>query len=190
MTKIINKTEEDLSTKDTKNVDNQAVINMVVKDDENFLSVFSETETPVISNEVADFIETSAKAITPNKKLTLKIKSDCIDNQEKELYRKAIKEYYKEKCVASSRELNKSNLIALFLTIAGVFVLALAFLLEQNMPISFWAELVDIVAWVFLWEAVDLFCFECTALRIKSWRYLARSSCVVEYLPLTKLEEV
>ena len=51
-------------------------------------------------------------------------------------------------------------------------------------------EVIDIFAWVFLWEAVDLFCFECTALRIKSWRYLALSSCVVEYLPLTKSEEV
>lgn len=184
MTKIINKTEEDLSTKDTKNVDNQAVINMVVKDDENFLSVFSETETPVISNEVADFIETSAKAITPNKKLTLKIKSDCIDNQEKELYKKAIKEYYREKCVASSRELNKSNLIALFLTIAGIFVLALAFLLEQNMPISFWAELVDIVAWVFLWEAVDIFCFKTRMMRLQIKKYMSFTSMKIEYLPL------
>ncbi|MBQ9792794.1 MAG: hypothetical protein IJW32_03540 [Clostridia bacterium] len=184
MTKLIKNTKENLSTKKIENVDNSAIINMIVKDDENFLSVFSETDTPVISNEVANFIETSAKAIAPNKNLTLKIKSDCIDNQEKELYRKAIKEYYKEQSVATSRELNKSNLIALFLTIAGIFVLALAFLLEQHMPISFWAELVDIVAWVFLWEAVDVFCFKTRMMRLQIKKYMSFISMKIEYLSL------
>lgn len=184
MTDIIKNTKEKLSTKDIKNVDNTASINMVVKDDNNFLSVFSETDTPVITNEVASFIETSANSIAPNKEIILKIKSDCIDDNEKVIYEKAIKEYYQEQSIAMSRELNKSNLIALFLMLAGIFVLALAFLLEYKATISFWAEIVDIVAWVFVWEAVDIFCFKTRALRTKIKQYLSFINMKIEYLPL------
>ena len=73
---------------------NRVVINMTVKDDGNFLSVYSQSDMPVISSEVADFLETSVFAVPPTEELTLKIKSDCIDESEKIVYEKAIKEYY------------------------------------------------------------------------------------------------
>ena len=184
MTTYIKQKNNNLSTKRNQFVDNEAVINMIVKDDENFLSMFSETDTPVISEDVADFIETSSKAILPNKQLTLKIKSDCIDDEEKEIYRKAIKEYYKEQCVATTREINKNNLISLFLFIAGVFVLGLAFLLQVKSTLSFWAEIIDIVAWVFVWESVDILCFKTSSLRRKTKKYLSFISMKIEYLPL------
>lgn len=184
MTKYKTNIKENIGTVDKKQ--KEAIINMVVKDDEIFLSVFSETETPVISNEVADFIETSAKAIPPNTKITLKIKSDCIDDNEKLIYKRAIKEYYREQCFANKAEINKNNLIAVLLMLAGVFVLALAFLLEYKASISFWAEIIDIIAWVFVWEAVDIFCFRTRALRIKTKQYLAFITMDIEYLPFKK----
>ena len=184
MTTHIKQKNNNLSTKRNQFVDNEAVINMIVKDEENYLSMFSETDTPVISEDVADFIETSSKAILPNKQLTLKIKSDCIDDEEKEIYKKAIKEYYKEQCVATTREINKNNLISLFLFIAGVFVLGLAFLLQVKSTLSFWAEIIDIVAWVFVWESVDILCFKTSSLRRKTKKYLSFISMKIEYLPL------
>ena len=61
------------------------VVNMIVKDDTDFLSVFSESETPVISGEVAEFIENRTMTMPPKEQLTLKIHSDCIDENEKKL---------------------------------------------------------------------------------------------------------
>ncbi len=40
-----------------RDADGRVIINMTVKDDTDFLSVFSTGDTPVISSEVAEFLE-------------------------------------------------------------------------------------------------------------------------------------
>lgn len=164
--------------------EDRIIVNMTVKDDSNFLSVFSEKDTPVISTEVADFIEHSTTSVNPKERLTLKIHSDCIDDQEKALYREAITEYYTEKYIANKRELKRNNIITLLLTVMGVTVLALAILFEYRMNSLIWYEVIDIVAWVLLWEAVDISAFGNRALRIKQKYCLAYLSMKVEYVPL------
>ena len=61
--------------------------------------------------------------------------------------------------------------------IAGVITLALAFRINSNI----WSEVVDIAAWVFLWEAVDIGTFKNRELRLKRKRYLAYMSMKVEF---------
>ena len=90
-----NKANKDVLLKQQYKRDNEnrIVIDMTVKDDSDFLSVFSQSDTPVISSEVAEFIENSTDSILPKEQLTLRIHSDCIDDNEKVLYRESIKEY-------------------------------------------------------------------------------------------------
>lgn len=78
-----------------RDADGRVIINMTVKDDTDFLSVFSTGDTPVISSEVAEFLENSTQSIRPKEQLILKIHSDCIDDNEKKEYGRAIKEYYR-----------------------------------------------------------------------------------------------
>ena len=87
------------------------IVNMNVKDDTDFLSVFSANDTPVISSEVAEFIENTTHSIRPDEQLSLYIKSDCIDKTEQKIYSTAIKEYYTERYRANERELKIHNLI-------------------------------------------------------------------------------
>ena len=166
--------------------ENRIVINMTVKDDSNFLSVFSQSDTPVISTEVADFIENSTNSILPKEQLTLRIHSDCIDDTEKEQYKESIKEYYSEKSIANARELKRNNIISLLLTLAGIFVLIVQLLFEYKLSSLIWAEVIDIVAWVFLWEAVDISAFGNRSLRLKNKRYLSYVSMKIEYVDITE----
>lgn len=159
-----------------------AVISMHIKDDTDFLSVFSENETPVISGEVAEFIETRAKKFFPNKELTLKISSECIDDVEKILYKEAIKEYYTEKHREAKRELRVYNRIALILSLLGVAVLALSIFWEYRTGSRLWSEVIDIVAWVLLWEAVDIKFFKTRELAVCGKRYLALRSMEILYV--------
>ena len=155
------------------------VINMNVSDDSDFLSKFSTSETPVISREVAEFIEHSTPAIRKEEALTLKIKSDCIDETEKVIYRSAVKEYYKERYISNKRELMHDYVIAAILAVAGVLVLALAILVEYHSTI--WSEVVDIVAWVFLWEAVYIAFLETRKHKLDNRKYIAYISMNIEY---------
>lgn len=180
--KIKKKVDMQLSDRQyRRNQENRLVVNMTVKDDSNFLSQFSVSDTPVISMDVAEFIENSTHLIPAGELLTLRIHSSCVDEQEQTIYEKAIKEYYAEKYLANERELKNNNRISLLLALAGIIVLALAILLEYGANSVIWAEVIDIVAWVFLWEAVDIRAFINRSLKAKRRRYLAYISMKVEY---------
>ena len=171
--KIKKRVDKELSVRRyERDVENRMIINMTVKDDSDFLSVFSENETPVISTNVADFIENSTHALPPKEEFTLRIYSNCIDDEEKTDYQKAIKEYYAEKYIANEKELKRNIFLVFVLMLVGIFVLAFAFQVDH----AIWAEVIDIAAWVFLWEAVDISAFLNRSLRLKRKRYIAYMS--------------
>lgn len=170
--------------------DGRAVLNMTVEDDSNFLSVFSPNKNPIISSEVAEFIETNTMSISPKKQLTLRIHGNCIDEQEKAVYKNAIHEYYGDKYTAVERELKRDRVIVLSLFFLGVLILAFAILLEYQRRSIIWAEVVDIAAWVLLWEAVDISVFGNRSLRLKRLRYMNYMSMKIEYYPLEQDENI
>lgn len=162
----------------------RVLITMLVKDDSHFLSEFSKTETPIISDAVADFLEDSTHSLLPNEKYVLTIESNCIDEDEKILYERAIKEYYTERYVVSERELRRNRIIAGVLSLSGMAVLGISILLDTVFNHMLWSEMINIVAWVLLWEAVDIIVFQSRSLKMKRLKYLAFISMELQYQQL------
>ena len=162
----------------------RAVINMTVKNDDGFLSEYSEDRTPMISEDVSTFIENSVSGLVPSESLTLRIHSDCIDDEEKAEYKNAIKEYYTKRYVSDKRELRRNTLIALLLAAAGIIALFAAIIVEIQTDSPIWTEVVDIIAWVLIWEAVDIMVFRNRELKVNCLRYLAFISMKVEYFEI------
>ncbi len=156
---------------------------MSVKDDSDFLSVFSRDDSAVISSEVAEFIENSASIIHPKEELTLRIHSNCIDDDEKLTYTRAIRSYYLEKREANKIEIRRNYIISLILLIAGIAVLAFSIFLNVWADSLIWSEVIDIAAWVLLWECVDICVFKNMLLRINRRRYSAFISMIIEFIP-------
>ena len=144
--------------KQTKNEDKKpASISLTVYDDSSFLSPYSSDNEEIISDEVAGFLENSAKQIKPTRSLKINIKSKTIAENEKPVYLRAIKNYYENESAEIKRNL-KFNLIATLILFAiSVVVLLVLFLVVAKFNIQVLTEIVTIMAWVFLWEAVDLF---------------------------------
>lgn len=174
------KKELDKEIKRRKEESCDYVISMNVNNDNHFLSEFSENDTPVISREVAEFIEDSTPALRKNEELTLVIKSGCIDGEEKKLYRRAVKEYYTERYIAGKAELKRDYIIAGVLAAVGILVLLLAIFIGYHSEI--WAEVVNIVAWVFVWEAAYLAFLETRKLKHSNKKYVAYISMRIEYI--------
>lgn len=164
----------------------RVIIQMNVKDDANFLSEFSESATPVISTEVAEFIENETNAVPPNEDFTLQVYNDCIDDREEKVYSAAIKEYYMQKYIANEREIKRNRFAVLLLGIAGILVLAAELIFDYRVGNALWSSVIDIVAWVLLWEAVDIGVLEARVTEIKRKRFLAYLSMKTEYIPTKK----
>lgn len=67
------------------------------------------------------------------------------------------------------------------LAVLGVIFLAAEMVFTALIDSFVWSAVIDIVAWVFLWEAVDIGFFENRKLKLKKLRYLAFIDMKVEY---------
>lgn len=152
---------------------NQTILKMHIENDNDFLSPFSNNKNPIISNETAEFIDNITQNKLPSQSLTLEITGDCVDNKEKQIYPKAIKNYYIEKYLSNQRELKINRMIAFVLAIFGVLVLSLSIFLELNFNLPIWARVIDIVGWVLLWEATDIELLRNRHLKYKKYKYLS-----------------
>lgn len=162
--------------------DGRVVINMRVMNDDGFLSPFSPYDNPVLSDDVTDFLDKTTKSVLPNEQLCLKIKSNCIDDEEKSLYSKAIKETYAEEYLENERALKRNTAFSVVLGLLGVTVLILLFIFESTVANAIWGEVIDILAWVLLWEAFDLYIFGSQEFKLKRLRCLAFISMKVDYI--------
>lgn len=158
---------------------------MTVLDDSEFLSPYSETNTPVISGEVAEFLENGANAAHLKDNFELNLNSNCIDGDKQTRYEQAIRNYFSLKLNAEHRELSRNNVMSLLFAIIGIVGLAFMIICDQvlNMQ-AIWVECIDIFAWVFLWEAVDQFFIERRKIIRNRRRLKALAEMPIRFKPL------
>lgn len=162
------------------------IIPMTVQDDADFLSVYAEGDTPLIAADIADYLEEKAGNLSPLEALVLRIRSSCIDPDEQNQYREGVKEYYLTRYISCRKELRRNNFLAAFLAITGMLTLIVMSLIDTWTGSAFWTEVVDIIAWVFIWESVDVFAFRNHELREERLRCLSFMDMEIEFLPLSE----
>ena len=162
------------------------IIHMTVSDDTDFLSVFAENNTPMIGADVAEYLEENIVGLPVHKQWNLQIFSNCIDKEEQKAYQEGVKEYYLNQYMANKKELHRNTVISVLLAVAGMIALFFTLLIDSIYGNLFWAEIVDIVAWVFVWESVDVFVFRNHELRMQRLRCLKLLEMSVEFFPLKK----
>ncbi len=166
------------------------IVDLCVHNDDDFLSPYSLRSSVELSTGAAEFIERSVDSAPVKEQVRLRVHSDVITQEERCAYDKAIHTYYEDRFACVQREKKRLLVIAAIMAWIGIIALTIMIGLEvTGTRTAVLSEIIDIFAWVFLWEAVDLSCLEYASLRLKSWRYAALSACVVEYLPWTKTEE-
>lgn len=92
-------------TKRNKKTD-VAELYLNVSDDSDFLSKYSPVDKPIVSSEVAEFIENSAREFHPKAPVKLTIIGSCVDETEKPVYTNAIRNYFSLKQSEIMRDLS------------------------------------------------------------------------------------
>lgn len=164
----------------------RAVIEMTVRDDGGMLSPYSAGTRPMLGADVAEYLQSCALPIPPKEPLSLKIYSDCIDDGEKAVYTQALRDYFYAHYCENALLLRRNALVSLLMTIVGVLALTVGIVFGIFEWVPVLGEVLDIFAWVFLWEAVDQFFLERAVLRLKSRRYLRFADAKVIYSEIQK----
>jgi len=157
------------------------VIPLIVSDDADFLSVFSENTTPTISTDVAEYIAEKTDYLPSREELHLQIRSDCIVGQEQEVYRTAIREHYMTQYIRNRHEWLRNTVLSAVLAAAGLLLLVLTVMLDEYVGMPVWTEVADIAAWVFVWESVDVSVFRNHEVRREIRRCIKGMDMTIEF---------
>lgn len=153
--------KKDLVDNDERDENNKRIIRLNVTDDSNFLSPLSVKGNPLISSETAEFLNLNIKHNLKDSGVKLVISGNSIDESEKEVYKAAIRNYYKVEYKTTWKELRRNLFSSIVMLLFSACIFALAIILEATTNASaVILNMIDVFAWVFTWEAVDIFFFQ------------------------------
>lgn len=132
----------------------KSVINLTVENSDSFFSKVYMKE-PIITSEVSDVICNDKFAIRWSGGVHINIVSK--ENLDATTCKNAINEYFKSKYINTYRKHKVAYLVALMFLVLGVITFGLLFALSNSINLGLWEEVIDVVAWVFVWEACDIF---------------------------------
>lgn len=137
--------------------ENRAILKMKVADDSSFLSPFY-FDKPILSNEAADYLLSHKMILLWRSGVHIKLISDVISKEEEPIYSSAIKGYFEESALRGKRTMKRNYVLSALLFLIGLMVFALMFILDHFLGdgLGMWSEVIDVIAWVFIWEAVDI----------------------------------
>ena len=135
-----------------------------------FLSPLSPNGEPYITSDTAQFLEQSTKHLRPDSSLHFVFEGSTISEADKEKYTKAIRNYYHNEFMEVVRELAKNMTQTIIMVLISAFVFTLNIFLKNHGVDQVLYSIIDIVAWVFAWEATEIFFLQRPALRLRRLR--------------------
>lgn len=161
---------------DNYNSMHEAEVLMKIENEDDIVSSLSMGEDLMVNDSFETFINNSVSHITPEKKIDLKIRCENrITEHEKANIKEAIKNHYTKKISSLNDDLQRNAIANIFLLIASVAVLALIIVISKFTYLQILIEILDIFAWVLLWEVFDNFVFrrsEIRRLAVKNYQIL------------------
>ena len=144
-------------------------ISVKVENSEQVFSKYSYDNKDVLNKELSEYLWDNAKLVPSHKNLQLKFFAKCpLDRTE---VSSAIKSHYKREMIETKDEIRKANKFSFITIILGLISLAILFILYKKFDNYFIVTVLDITAWVFVWEAVDVFFLRRAELKQRYKRY-------------------
>lgn len=163
--------EEIRLAKDTSlDKEGRRMVRIGLSSDCEFLSPLSPNAEPFITADTAQFLEHSTKHLRPDSKLHFVFEGASLTPDERDRYTKAIRNYYHSEFAEVARDLHKNTVQTISMVAVSAVVFALNIFLKSNGVDQVLYNIIDIVAWVFAWEATDIFFLQRPAMRLRRLR--------------------
>lgn len=161
--------------------DNEAYIEIKVKDYNNIISDYSLEDSPVLKQEFIDVIERRASIIPLDYPLVLEIHNNNFSSEEKIIIRKLIKNHFSFIAINKETELKRLRQKSRYLLFAGIIMLLISLFIkniELLVPIF---EILNILTWLGVWESGSLILFDEDNLKEELIKYKHLSKVRVVY---------
>ena len=140
--------------------DNEAYIEIKVKDYRSIISDYSLEDNPVLKQEFIDVIERRASIIPLDYPLVLEIHNNNFSSEEKIIIRKLIKNHFTFISINKESELKRLKQKSAYLLLAGITMLIISLLIKKIEIMGIIFEILNILTWVGVWECTSLVLFD------------------------------
>ena len=138
----------------------RAVIQVGLKSKDDFYNPYGYRSYKMLNSDMLSYIKKSAQKIPSTKKISLNIYTEIpTSNEDKKQMKDTIQRQFAEDTTMLKRTMRKNLLLVTLLMALGIGILAVGFLLESLKVSSIISETIVIIAWVFEWEAAEMFFF-------------------------------
>lgn len=138
--------------------DQTQIIETRISDETSILSPFSGAK-PTISGEFADYLDRQLPHPSKTGELELVFVCETITKEEEATYESAIKTHYESELQKTEIDVKRNGVGSLIMLILGSIFLSLVITMTSLKLSEVLTGIFDILAWVFVWEAMDLFFF-------------------------------
>mgnify|MGYP004605930827 FL=1 len=146
------------------------MVRIGMEEDYDLLSLLSPNGEPYITSDAAQFLEQSTKHLRPDSALHFVFEGATLSEDDKEKYTKAICNYYHNEFMEVVRELGKNMAQTITMVLISAVVFTLNIFLKNHGVDQVLYSIIDIVAWVFAWEATEIFFLQRPSLRLRRLR--------------------
>ena len=161
--------------------DNEAYIEIKVKDYKSIISEYSLEDSPVLKPEFIEVIERRAAIIPLDYPLVLEIYNNTFTSEEKIIVRKLIKNHFTFISINKEAELKRLKQKSGYLLFAGIAMLLVSLLIKDIKIMGGIFEILNILTWLGVWESGNLLMFEGDGLKEKIIIYKHLSKVRVVY---------
>lgn len=164
---VVKNLKEELKNKND-DFDDIETINIKAENKAAIFSDYNYDSNEVLNPNLEAFLVEKAKSIPPKSNLRVKIfTDDCVDeNEVKVAYKNKFKGDFEE----LEQELKRNMLFALTMLILGVLFIGFLILEMHFLNNYILSTILEIAAWVFIWEAVDSFFLERSVIKRKRYQ--------------------
>lgn len=142
--------------KEAKNGD--AIISINAPTNNELFSSYNYNSDDVINKDLADYIWQKSKLVPFNHDIKLQIYTK--EEVDKKEVKSALNTYYRAEYLDAKSELKKNTIFSLLCLFFGVVTLVVLSLFNSLIDNFYLLSITDILAWVFIWEAFDVFFFQ------------------------------
>ena len=161
--------------------DNEAYIEIKVKDYSSIISDYSLEDNPVLKQEFIDVIERRASIIPLDYPLVLEIHNSTFTSEEKIIIRKLIKNHFSFIAINKESELKRLRQKSGYLLLAGIVMLIVSLFIEKIELLGPVFEILNILTWLGVWESGSLILFDEDNLKEELIKYKHLSKVRVVY---------
>lgn len=159
--------------------DNRAHIEMDIFDKDDIFSNYNVNE---LDPAFLEYIDSKVRFIKKESPISIDIKCDNLTDDEKDLIRKNLHNSYALKFESERKKIKNNRKISAVLFFFGLLVMCVYITISHFSKIAVLSEVISIISWVFIWEAVDLFFFQTSISNFKSLLSYRLFSAEINYV--------